>query len=59
MLQLPAIEPTHAPPLTRSPMTEAGCPPISTVGTQGEMIGSPANVKSPSLAAGKDISDLS
>ena len=44
--------PVQAAPETRSPTTEAGIFPISTVGTPGPVMASPVTVRSPRRAAG-------
>jgi hypothetical protein len=49
------IDPTQAAPLTISPTTDAGNPPIMTVATPGPVIVSPVAVISVTLAAGKLI----
>ncbi len=51
---LPTVmDPVHAGPDTRSPITAAGTFSINTVAAPGPVIASPVAVKSPSLAAGK------
>jgi hypothetical protein len=49
------IAPTQAAPLTRSPTTEAGIPPIKTLGTPGPVMTSPVAVRSVKRAAGKGM----
>ena len=49
------IAPTHATPDNAFPSTEAGIPPMSTVGTPGPVMVSPVAVVSPTLAAGPGI----
>jgi hypothetical protein len=53
------IDPTHTVPDTRSPITDAGIPPIKTVGAPGPVIASPVTVISPTRAAGNGISHRS